>query len=91
MKNQPLKLYLLTCLLLAGFALFAHQSSAQKPKQNWRPEIPKTWVDAEMEELEVPLADPIASPKQISAFDAKRLRDDYVPTGLKATASGRAR
>ena len=71
MKNQPLKLYCLTFLLLAGFALFAHQSSAQKP--NWQPNIPKTWVDAEMEELEVPLADPIASPKHISAADYYRI------------------
>lgn len=61
------KLYFLTFLLLGGFALFAHQSSAQQAKPNWRPEIPKTWVDAEMEELEVLLADPIGSPKHASA------------------------
>ena len=67
MKNQNLKFYCLALLLLAGFALFAHQSSAQQTQQNWRPNIPKTWVDAEMEELEVPLADPIGSPKHISA------------------------
>ena len=67
MKNQNLKFYCLTFLLLGGFALFGHQSNAQKPQQDWRPNIPKTWVDAEMEELEVPLADPIGSPKHISA------------------------
>ena len=69
MKIQNLKFYCLTFLLLGGFALFAHQSSAQKTQQNRRPEIPRTWVDAEMEELEVPLADPVGSPKHISAAD----------------------
>ena len=67
MKNQNLKLSFLTFLLLTCFALFAHQSNAQQAKQNWLSNIPKTWVDAEMAELEVPLADPIGSPKHISA------------------------
>jgi hypothetical protein len=73
MKNQNLKLYFLTFLLLGAFALFAHLGSAQQAQQNWRTNIPKTWVDAEMEELEVPLADPIGSPKHISAADYYRI------------------
>lgn len=67
MKNHNLKFYGLIFLLFVGFALFAHQSSAQQAKQSWKPDVPKTWIDAEMEELEVPLADPIGSPKHISA------------------------
>lgn len=73
MKNQYRKFYCLTFLLLAGFAPFAHQGNAQKPKPNWQPNIPQTWVDAEMEALEVPLADPLASPKHISAADYYRI------------------
>ena len=69
MKNQTLKFYCLTFLLLGGLMLFAYQSNAQQAQPNRRPNIPKTWVDAEMEELEVPLADPLASPKHISAAD----------------------
>lgn len=61
------KLYFLTFLLFAGFALFADQSRAQKAKPNWKPDIPKTWVDTEMAELEVPLADAASSPKHVSA------------------------
>ncbi|MBL8187344.1 MAG: hypothetical protein JNK38_05025, partial [Acidobacteria bacterium] len=67
MKNQNLKFYCLAFLLLGGFALFGHQSHAQKPQQTWRPNIPRTWVDAEMAAVEVPLADPTGSPKHISA------------------------
>ena len=73
MKKQNLELSFLTILLFACASLFAHQSNAQKAKQNWQPNIPKTWVDAEMEELEVPLADPIGSPKHISAADYYRI------------------
>ena len=69
MKTHKLKLYFLTILMLGGFALLGHGSNAQKPQQGWRPDIPKTWVDAEIEELEVPLADPIASPRHISAAE----------------------
>ena len=69
MKLKNLKLYSLTLLLLTGFAISAHNSNAQKAKL--QPDIlktwPKTWVDAEIAELEVPLADPVGSPKHISA------------------------
>ena len=33
----------------------------------FRPEIPKTWDDAEIAALELPLANPAGSPKHISA------------------------
>ena len=89
MKKQTLKFYCLTFVMLGGFALFGHQISAQKPKQNWQPNIPKTWVDAEMEELEVPLADPIASPKHISAADYYRIPEIRIYKGYPIYAPGK--
>lgn len=74
MKNQNLKFYGLTFLLLAGFALCAYQSNAQQTKPDWKPNIPKMWVDAEMAELEVPLADAASSPKHVSAEYYYRMR-----------------
>jgi mono/diheme cytochrome c family protein len=67
MKNQKLSLCCLTFLLLVGVAIFAHGGSVQIDKESRKPDIPKTWVDAEMGELEIPLADPVGSPKHISA------------------------
>ena len=34
---------------------------------DWKPQIPKTWDDAEIARHEVPLADPAGSPKHVSA------------------------
>src|SRR5215469_5222996 len=42
-------------------------SSQTKESGAFRPSIPKTWDDMAMAELEVPLADPIGSPKHVSA------------------------
>jgi hypothetical protein len=33
----------------------------------WKPEIPKTWDDAELAMLEVPTANPVATPRHVSA------------------------
>ena len=67
MSNGRQKIYLFTCLLLIGSIIFAYQSNAQKAKDSWAAVIPPTWVDAEMLELEIPLANPIGSPKHINA------------------------
>lgn len=40
---------------------------AQKSGGTFRPEIPKTWDDAAIAAIEVPLADPAGSPKHVSA------------------------
>ncbi len=40
---------------------------SQKPERDFHPVIPRTWDDAAMAELEVPLADPAGSPKHASA------------------------
>src|SRR5215475_7256497 len=34
---------------------------------DWAPQIPRTWDDAAIATLEVPLADPVGSPKHVSA------------------------
>src|ERR1044072_4181077 len=67
MKNQILKPYCLTILVLVGLAIFADKGSVPKAKASWKPDIPKTWIDTEIAELEIPLADPTGSPKHISA------------------------
>ncbi len=59
------QLLFVAALLMAATFLF--QSHAQKPSTTFSPTIPKTWVDAEMAELEVPLADAANSPKHVSA------------------------
>lgn len=56
----------LICSTLAGMALGTH-SWAQKSGQEFHPVIPKTWDEAAMAMLEVPLADPVGSPKHVSA------------------------
>jgi hypothetical protein len=61
------KLYFLFISLFCLCAVLSYSGSAQKNGANWRPNIPKTWVDAEIAELELPLADPIGSPKHVSA------------------------
>lgn len=67
MTHRDLKLYFTTLLLLLGFAVFARKGDAQRTDTSWKPEIPKTWVDEEIADLELPLADPASSPKHISA------------------------
>lgn len=58
MKN-PFSVVLVTCIVLLR---------AQSPHHAvFRPEIPKTWDDAAIATLELPLANPAGSPKHISA------------------------
>lgn len=89
MKNQNLKFSCLTFLLFASITLFAHQSSAQTAKLDWQTNIPKTWVDAEMEELEVPLADPGASARHISAADYYQIPEWKIYKGYPIYAPGK--
>ena len=65
MSPLRLKVYLLSLSLSASLG-FASVVDAQRGN-SWRPEIPKTWVDADVASLEIPLADPASSPKHISA------------------------
>jgi hypothetical protein len=65
MNHRNLKLYSLTLLLTLGCVGVAHRGDAQKTDTSWKPEIPKTWVDDEIDGLEIPLSDPASSPKHI--------------------------
>src|SRR5262249_14950786 len=44
-----------------------NRGDAQKPESDFAPVIPKLWDDRAMAELELPLANATASPKQVSA------------------------
>ncbi|HEY7818168.1 MAG TPA: hypothetical protein VIG29_08120, partial [Vicinamibacteria bacterium] len=37
------------------------------PSPEWKAEVPRTWDDDAVKELEVPLADPAASPRHVPA------------------------
>jgi hypothetical protein len=50
-----------------GFLLALAISPAQEPNAAFHPTIPKTWVDVEIASLELPLANPVGSPKHVSA------------------------
>src|SRR5438034_7241503 len=67
MKASKYSLWLFILGILATSTLYTRAGSAQKPGAAFHPVIPRTWDDAPMAELEVPLADPIGSPKHVSA------------------------
>lgn len=57
----------LLLLLLAAFAASSNAASPQSSGRPFKPDIPKTWDDAVMANLELPLAEPAYSPKHISS------------------------
>lgn len=57
----------LVTVILIGVALLLCSHSACQDAKAFKPIIPKTWDDAAIDSLEVPLANPIGSPKHISA------------------------
>ena len=72
MRNRTGKLLFTASLsLVAALALGVDAAQKpeprQKPQVRWSPAIPKTWDDEAMRTLELPLADPSASPKHVSA------------------------
>jgi len=67
MKASKYSLWLFILGILATSTLYTRAGSAQKPGAAFHPVIPRTWDDAPMAELAVPLADPIGSPKHVSA------------------------
>ncbi len=54
------------CVFL-GLSAVMPSPQGERPEGSFRPNIPKTWDDAAMATLEVPLADPMGSPKHVSA------------------------
>jgi hypothetical protein len=67
--NRRRSAFLFVSLILAlGAALPRQHSLTQTPDSAlFTPTIPKAWDDAAMATLEVPLANPIGSPKHVSA------------------------
>src|SRR6516165_226465 len=53
--------------VVGGLSARTPGTQSEKPEGSLRPNIPRTWDDAAMATLEVPLANPIGSPKHVSA------------------------
>src|ERR1700694_5365267 len=54
-------------LIMAAVACCAELHAQAGNKAAFRPEIPKTWDEAAISTLEIPLANPAASPKHVSS------------------------
>src|SRR5262245_54151002 len=67
MKPNSVAVSIHWLLKFLAFAAFAGTIQAQKADGVYRPEIPRTWDDTAIADLEVRLADPVGSPKHVSA------------------------
>ena len=65
MKSGPTIIQMQASALI--WLLFAGQSSVGQVPPRFKPDIPRTWEDGAIASLEVPLANPIGSPKHVSA------------------------
>jgi len=68
MKKLFLKtqVVLLAVVMVGAFWLFSH-APAQQRRSTFTPSVPRVWDDEAIATLEVPLADPVGSPKHISS------------------------
>ena len=57
----------LTTMIFVGVMLLSGGSSFSQAPAAFNPVVPKTWEDAAIRSLEVPLANPVGSPKHILA------------------------
>jgi len=67
MRSKIIKGLVLALFLAGGIFAFVRGGQAQVAAPAFSPTIPRVWNDEEMAALEVPLADPAASPKHVSA------------------------
>jgi cytochrome c553 len=71
MRHRSIALIMVGSLAFVCIAVLVSSSQAQKAdasdRKSFAPEIPKTWDDEAMATLEVPLANPVGSPKHVSA------------------------
>jgi hypothetical protein len=67
---------------IAAMSILSAAAVRDQANPAFKPVIPKTWDDAAMATLEVPLADPIGSPKHVSA---ELLQDPRTPRFTRAT------
>ena len=56
----------LLVVIVSGFWLFSH-APAQQRRSTFTPSVPRVWDDEAIATLELPLADPVGSPKHISS------------------------
>ena len=63
---RSLKYVALLPILLMGISSVSQDTYSQKPSAV-APAVPKTWDDEAVATLEVPLANPLGSPKHVSA------------------------
>lgn len=67
MQSKMIKSFVFILFLTGSLSVFVHSGEAQMAAPTFSPAIPRMWSDEEMEALELPLADPAATPKHISA------------------------
>src|SRR5262245_10575752 len=67
MHSRNIKPLVLVAFLLLGLVVFVTHGQTQKSAAPFTPTIPKTWDDEAIASLEVPLANPIGSPKHVSS------------------------
>ncbi|HXI93873.1 MAG TPA: di-heme oxidoredictase family protein [Blastocatellia bacterium] len=67
MNRNSLKLRVLVAVLVSCCAVLASASKPASAIYGWKADIPRVWVDSEITDLEVPLANPAGSPQHISA------------------------
>jgi len=67
MHSRNIKPLVLVAPLLLGLVVLVTGGQTQKSSTPFTPTIPKTWDDEAIASLEIPLANPIGSPKHVSA------------------------
>lgn len=67
MQSKIIKIFVFTLFLAGSISVCVHSGQARMAALNYSPVIPKAWSDEEIALLELPLADPAATPKHISS------------------------
>jgi hypothetical protein len=67
MRKRSIIVFAVGAWVLLALSALTPSSQTEKSAGSFKPNIPRMWDDAAMATLEVPLADPIGSPKHVSA------------------------
>ncbi len=78
MRLSKLRCFASLLVVSGGLLMFFANGQARKQATAFSPVIPKTWVDEEIAELEIPLATVALSPKHVSAEYYYRIRERKV-------------
>lgn len=76
-------------LVVVGLSVLINCGLAQKSSAPFTPTIPKTWDDEAIATLEVPLANPVGSPKHVSAAAQQDQRTALVNANVVDVRDGR--